>query len=41
MSVFIYACLGVASFFSFVFRHALADAAAQNRRAARALGSPC
>jgi heme exporter protein C len=29
MSMFVYACLGVASFLSLVFRHALADAAAQ------------
>src|SRR5471032_870639 len=35
-SMFIYACLGGASFFSLVFRHALADAAA---RAAAPLGA--
>ena len=29
MSLFVYVCLGVASFLSLVFRHALADAAAQ------------
>jgi len=29
MSLFVYACLGTASFLSLVFRHALADAAAQ------------
>ena len=29
MSMFVYACLGVASFLSLIFRHALADAAAQ------------
>jgi heme exporter protein C len=29
MSMFVYACLGVASFLALVFRHALADAAAQ------------
>lgn len=29
MSMFIYVCLGVASFLSLIFRHALADAAAQ------------
>ena len=29
MSMFAYACLGVASFLSLIFRHALADAAAQ------------
>lgn len=29
MSMFVYACLGTASFLSLVFRHALADAAAQ------------
>ncbi len=29
MSLFVYGCLGVASFLSLVFRHALADAAAQ------------
>jgi len=29
LALFIYACLGVASFLSLVFRHALADAAAQ------------
>jgi heme exporter protein C len=36
MSLFIYACLGVASFLSLVFRHALAQAAA---RAAAPLGA--
>ena len=36
MSEFVYACLGVASFLSLVFRHALADAAA---RAAAPLGA--
>jgi heme exporter protein C len=36
VSLFIYACLGGASFFSLVFRHALADAAA---RAAAPLGA--
>ena len=29
MAMFVYACLGVASFLSLIFRHALADAAAQ------------
>ncbi len=29
MSMFVYACLGIASFLALVFRHALADAAAQ------------
>jgi heme exporter protein C len=29
MSMFVYVCLGVASFLAFVFRHTLADAAAQ------------
>ena len=29
LSMFVYACLGVASFLSLIFRHALADAAAQ------------
>lgn len=29
MSMFVYACLGVASFLSLIFRHVLADAAAQ------------
>src|SRR5271169_5743557 len=36
MSMFVYACLGGASFFGLVFRHALADAAA---RAAAPLGA--
>jgi heme exporter protein C len=36
MSLFIYTCLGVSSFFGLVFRHALADAAA---RAAAPLGA--
>src|ERR1039458_7645435 len=36
MSVFVYACLGAASFLGLVFRHALADAAA---RAADPLGA--
>lgn len=36
MSMFVYACLAGASFFGFVFRHALADAAA---RAAAPLGA--
>ena len=36
MSLFVYACLGVASFLGLVFRHALADAAA---RAAAPLGA--
>ncbi|HEX2558661.1 heme ABC transporter permease CcmC [Phenylobacterium sp.] len=30
MSMFVYACLGVASFLSLIFRHALADAAARS-----------
>ena len=36
MSLFVYACLGIASFLSLVFRHALAEAAA---RAAAPLGA--
>jgi heme exporter protein C len=36
MSLFIYSCLGAASFFSLIFRHALADAAA---KAAAPLGA--
>jgi heme exporter protein C len=36
MGLFVYACLGVSSFFGFVFRHALADAAA---KAAAPLGA--
>src|ERR1700761_3150768 len=36
MSLFVYACLGAASFVGFVFRHPLADAAA---RAAAPLGA--
>ena len=36
LSMFVYACLGVASFLSLIFRHALADAAA---KAAAPLGA--
>ena len=41
LAMFVYACLGGASFLALVFRHVLADAAAAGRRARWAPASPC